>query len=221
MSRIVTGTSEADINFKVILIGDQRTGKSNLFERLEEYGEWNCTITPTIGVTFLKRAIKISNKSINLQLWDISGSSRFHLVRSACYRKAYAVCVVYDITNKKSFLRVEDWLSNFREFDEFGAQIVLVGNKCDLEDERQVSYEEAREFAEKKNYKFVEVSAKALENVNYLARLIAIDLAAKYLESEKEPQREISKFEKKPKKDDDVIKLKGENEGKKKSVCTT
>jgi len=105
---------------------------------------------PTIGVEFLKTTIKISNQSVNLQFWDITGSSRIHWLRSACYRRTYAVFVVYDITNKESFLHVQERVDKFWESDEFGAQIVLVGNKCDLEDERQVSYEEAREFAEKK-----------------------------------------------------------------------
>jgi len=222
MPVIVTSSNSPDNIYKIILIGDERTGKSNLFERLGEYGKWDSAIPPTIGVNFLKRTIKISDWPMILQIWDIAADKRMEAVWRACFRKTYAVFLVYDITNKKSFLRIEDWLSKFREVDDLVAQIVLVGNKCDLEDQREVSYEEARLLAEERCWKFVEVSAKTLENVNHLARLIATDLFNRYITiDEPEPPRKISRLYEDKSQDGDVIKLKEKNEEKKKSVCAT
>ncbi len=104
MPRIVDNSDDVDLPFKVILIGDEKTGKSNLYERLGEDGKWDNNIPPTIGVNFLKREIKISGEIVSLQFWDISGSSRVHWIRKTFYKTTPAVFVVYDIANRDSFI---------------------------------------------------------------------------------------------------------------------
>jgi len=187
------------------MVGDSKTGKSNIYERFRNLGKWDANLYSTIGVEIKKAIVPISNKKIILQLWDSSGAERFQSVTRGCYPGTSGALIVYDITNRDSFLHVHDWLKSWREFKGREVQVFLVGNKCDLEDEREVSYEEGRLLAEENEMRFVEVSAKTQENINYLFRVVAKELVAKFIRQENTYERttdEKYRFSEKKKEED-------------------
>jgi len=178
--------NDYDRIFKVQIVGDSNTGKSILFERFREIGKWNSNFIPTIGVDFLKVILSVWNKKISLQVWDTAGIVRFRPMLRSYFRGAGAILIVYDVTNRDSFCGVHYWLEFWREFGERESLIFLIGNKCDLDDEREVSYEEGRLLAEENGFFFLETSAKTLENTNYLPKLVAKKLLEKVNQIERE-----------------------------------
>jgi len=164
-----------------MIVGDSKTGKSNIFERFLRERDWNSNLIPTVAVDFLKRIVPVLDKRISLQVWDTSGAERFRSLVSMYYKESRGVLLVYDITNRDSFLHVHDWLRYWRRSGERGARIFLIGNKCDLEDEREVSFEEGRLLAEEKGMKFFEISARTLENFNYMVGVLAKELLIEFI----------------------------------------
>ena len=117
----------------------------------------------------LSRALEIEGKTLNLQIWDTAGSERFRSIVPSYYRGAHAVFVVFDITDKNSFINAENiwWKQAVRQTEEQSqlALIFLIGNKCDLEDQRVVSVEEAEAMVKKNGLvRYFEVSARTAHN---------------------------------------------------------
>ncbi|XVF09483.1 hypothetical protein REPUB_Repub07fG0096900 [Reevesia pubescens] len=154
---------ECDYLFKAVLIGDSAVGKSNLLSRFAT-DEFRLDSKPTIGVEFAYRNIKIGDKIIKAQIWDTAGQERFRAITSSYYRGALGALLVYDITRRTTFTSVKKWMHELREFGNFDMVVVLVGNKSDLTQSREVSEEEGRTLAESEGLFFMETSA--LENLN-------------------------------------------------------
>jgi len=119
----------------------------------------------TIGVEFGTRIIDVMGKKIKLQIWDTAGQERFRAVTRSYYRGAAGALLVYDITRRISYNHLTSWLTDARNLTHPNTVIMLVGNKRDLEEQRDVSYEEASQFAQDNGLMFVESSAKTGENV--------------------------------------------------------
>ncbi|XP_050219743.1 ras-related protein RABA6a-like [Mercurialis annua] len=154
---------ECDYLFKAVLIGDSAVGKSNLLSRFSK-DEFRLDSKPTIGVEFAYRNIKVADKLIKAQIWDTAGQERFRAITSSYYRGALGALLVYDITRRATFENVKKWLHELREFGNSDTIVVLVGNKCDLTNSRQVGEEEGKNLAEFEGLCFMETSA--LENLN-------------------------------------------------------
>ncbi|XP_057753017.1 ras-related protein RABA6a [Arachis stenosperma] len=154
---------ECDYLFKAVLIGDSGVGKSNLLSRFAK-DEFRFDSKPTIGVEFAYRNIKIADKLIKAQIWDTAGQERFRAITSSYYRGALGALLVYDITRRSSFENARKWMVELREFGGKEMVVILVGNKCDLEQTREVEEEEAKGFAEREGLCFMETSA--LKNLN-------------------------------------------------------
>ena len=120
---------------------------------------------PTIGVDFKIRSLEEGGKTCKLQIWDTAGQDRFKTITSSYYKGAHGIIVVYDITDKDSFAKVTEWMSEVDKHASENISRILVGNKVDLEDKREVSYQEAKELADNFNVKFIETSAKEAKNV--------------------------------------------------------
>ncbi|KAF3210065.1 hypothetical protein TWF192_011308 [Orbilia oligospora] len=150
---------------KVICLGDSGTGKSSLTVRLCE-GRFNKTDV-TIGVELDSRVVDVDDgKKIKLQIWDTAGQEQYRSVTNSYIRNATGALLVYDITRKDTLSHVQRWLSDLRNLGEPHISIVLVGNKCDLADRRQVSTEEAAAWAKENGINFhAETSAKTGESV--------------------------------------------------------
>ena len=135
-----------DFIFKVVLIGDSSVGKSNILSRYL-HDKFNVNTKTTVGVEFGWKKVVIDGMNIKTQIWDTAGQERYKSITSAYYKGARGALLVYDITKKESFENLERWLSEFKKFSDADYTILLVGNNCDLKEERQVSTEEGQKKA--------------------------------------------------------------------------
>jgi len=158
---------EYDLLFKILIIGDSGVGKSCLLLKFTDR-YFNDSYISTIGVDFKIQTIQLDNKIIKLQIWDTAGQDRFKTITTSYYRGSHGIVIVYDITDKESFLNVRNWLEEVHKYASDNVKILLVGNKCDLEKDRQVSIQEGQELANKLNIPFIEASAKDSTNVQQL-----------------------------------------------------
>ena len=119
----------------------------------------------TIGVEFGAKTIDINGKSIKIQIWDTAGQEAFQAITRTYYKGAIGALLVYDITRRETFTHATKWLDDVRTNSSKNVTVILIGNKKDLEDKRQVSYEEGEAFAKENGLMFLETSAKTAYNV--------------------------------------------------------
>lgn len=150
--------------FKCIIIGDSGVGKSCILARFTD-DIFNSSHISTIGIDFKVKTISIDDKIIKLQIWDTAGQERFRTITNAYYRGSASVLLVYDITNQTSFDNVKKWLQNIKSHAPDTKLIVLIGNKCDLENKRIISTNVAKNFAKENDLIFCETSAKSDVNI--------------------------------------------------------
>ena len=158
-------TEEYDLMFKILLLGDSGVGKSSLLLRYTKH-EFNVDMRSTIGVEFALKYLKIDNFQLKVQIWDTAGMERYRSITSAYYKGAKGVIIVYDICREKSFENVDKWIEDFKSKADEDAVILLIGNKNDLDDKREVNKEEAELKAQKNKFAFMETSAKDNNNVD-------------------------------------------------------
>ena len=119
----------------------------------------------TIGVEFGAKTIQIDGKTIKIQIWDTAGQEAFQAITRTYYKGAIGALLVYDITRRETFTHVTKWLEEVRNNSSKTITIILIGNKKDLEDKRQISYEEGEALAKENGLLFLETSAKTAYNV--------------------------------------------------------
>ena len=154
-----------DYLLKYIIIGDAAVGKSNLLLRFSQ-NDFKAEYQLTIGVEFGAKNIDISNKKYRLQIWDTAGQENYRSITRAYYKNSVCAILVYDITKRDSFNNVTTWIEDCKNQSPKTIFMVLVGNKCDLNDKRQVTAEEGKELADKNDMMFFETSAKDGINVD-------------------------------------------------------
>lgn len=137
----------------------------------------------SIGVDFKLKNIELDNKKIKLQIWDTAGQERFRTITTSYYKGAHAILIVFDITDRESFEHVRNWMADIDKFAKEGVLRILVGNKCDLENSRQVRKEEGNEIANKYGIKYIETSAKETTNIEDLFISTAKNLLSKQVSS--------------------------------------
>lgn len=160
----MTDARPFDILLKILLIGDMGVGKSCLLLRYSD-DIFNAAHVSTIGVDFKIRTVVKDEKVIKLQIWDTAGQERFRTITQSYYKGAHGVIVVYDVTKRDSFSNLSTWFADVRESSEPDVCCLIVGNKCDLEKQRQVTREMGENFASEHGFPFVETSAKNAVNV--------------------------------------------------------
>lgn len=157
------------------------------------YDSFDNTYQATIGIDFLSKTMYLEDRTVRLQLWDTAGQERFRSLIPSYIRDSSVAVVVYDITNRNSFQQTSKWIDDVRTERGSDVIIMLVGNKTDLADKRQVSIDEGENKAKELNVMFIETSAKAGYNVKQLFRRVAAalpgmeDAAAKPGESDMIP----------------------------------
>ncbi|PHJ20716.1 rab1 protein [Cystoisospora suis] len=161
--------------FKLVLIGDSGVGKSCLLLRFSDDAFTESYIT-TIGVDFRFRTINVDNDVVKLQIWDTAGQERFRTITSAYYRGADGIVLVYDVTDRESFSHVDEWLAEVNRYANESTCKILVGNKCEKNDDRQVATEEGQRKAEELGISFIETSAKNAINVEEAFTVVAKEL---------------------------------------------
>mmetsp|Transcript_33882 Transcript_33882/g.44690 ORF Transcript_33882/g.44690 Transcript_33882/m.44690 type:complete len:214 (+) Transcript_33882:140-781(+) len=158
MERINVNADPALI-FKYILIGDSAVGKSTLMQQylVQEFLE---RPQPTIQVELGKKTAKVRDKQVKLEIWDTAGMEKFQTLTQQYYRNSDGCLVVFDVTSRRSFENVSQWIENAKVFSYNGNMVtMLVGNKTDL-DSREVEWKEADEFAQSIGVTYMETSAK-------------------------------------------------------------
>ncbi|KAI8904429.1 ras family-domain-containing protein [Gorgonomyces haynaldii] len=158
--------------FKLVFLGEQSVGKTSIITRFM-YDSFDNTYQATIGIDFLSKTMYLEDRTVRLQLWDTAGQERFRSLIPSYIRDSSVAIVVYDITNQNSFINTSKWIEDVRAERGDDVIIVLVGNKTDLTEKRQVSTEEGEKKAKEFNVMFIETSAKAGYNIKALFKKIA------------------------------------------------
>ena len=173
-----------DYIFKLILIGNSCVGKSSIIQRYIQK-TFNDEYTCTIGVDFFMKTLDINDNLIKLQLWDTAGTEKFKSITTGYYRGANAAFIVFDLTSRISFDSVSDWIQNYYNYSNPNSEknVVLIGNKSDLKENREISDEEINKFAINNNIKYFETSAKNGNNIEecfyYIAEKLMKDMKEK------------------------------------------
>ncbi|KAF8702201.1 Rab subfamily of small GTPases, partial [Rhizoctonia solani] len=177
-----------DFLLKFIIIGEAGSGKSCLLHQFTQ-NSFKEHSQHTIGVEFSSRTINIGEKRVKLQLWDTAGQERFRSVTRSYYRGAAACLLVYDITSRSSFLNLSRWLADARALGSSQLVTVLVGNKTDREEEREVEWSEASKWASENDVHFIETSSLTGDNIEkpfaLAARAILLSIEGGQLDPEK------------------------------------
>ena len=175
--------------FKIILIGSSSVGKSSILRRYIQK-VFNDVYSCTLGVDFFMKTIDVGEKSIKLQLWDTAGTEKFRSITTGYYRGANAAFVVFDLTSKPTFDCLSEWIENYYKYSNPYSEknVVLIGNKSDLIEKREVKEEEIDSFAKDNNIKYFETSAKDGKNIDESFYYIAEKLIEQFEKKGKEEE---------------------------------
>ncbi|XP_006882231.1 PREDICTED: ras-related protein Rab-44-like [Elephantulus edwardii] len=156
--------TDPDSVFHIIFLGDSNVGKTSFLHLLHQ-DSFATRLTATVGVDFRVKTLLVDNKRFALQLWDIAGQERYHSMTRQLLRKADGVVLMYDITDPESFTHVRYWLDCLQEAGADQAVVLLLGNKTDCEEERQVPTEIGQQLAKELGVSFAECSAALGHNI--------------------------------------------------------
>ncbi len=173
-----------DEKVKLMIIGETRTGKTSLISRYCKNEFSGSVYMSTMGIDFQIKNLEMNSKKIRLQIWDTAGQERFRNIAKNYFQSSDGFVIVYDIANLESFQTLDYWVEEIKSNSQELSKMILVGNKCDIIQERQVKKEEGKEYAKKKNMKFYEVSAKDGTNVNKAFDTLLKDILNSYSPSE-------------------------------------
>ena len=207
---IVSKDIKEDYKLKLVVVGDSGVGKTNLIKRFAN-NSFNSNSKATVGVEFLSKTFKINNQIFKIEIWDTAGQERYKSITAAYYKGAKGALVVYDITSKISFENIDKWMLEIKEKSSKDLKLMIIGNKCDLKDGRQVSNEEAMKKAEDTGIALMETSALDSTNVKEAFH----DLLK---EMYKEISAKIAKVEESFNDNKEAVQLET-NDGKKKGCC--
>ena len=165
---------EYDLLIKALLIGDSNVGKTTIIGKYLDKNFSEKTLN-TVGLDLKYVKLNINDMKIKLQLWDTAGQERFRSMTTSYYRAVNVIIIVFDVTSQNSFDHIKEWMNNIKQFAKLGVMKVIVGNKIDLNDERIVTYNEGKNFAESFNIKYFETSAVTREGIVELFETICKD----------------------------------------------
>ena len=164
-SEKITGNSLLQ---QILLIGDSLVGKTCLIQRYAN-GIFKEDYITTVGLDYYTKQEMINNLNVSVKLWDTAGQERFKALTPSFFRNAEGVVIAYDVTNSESFDNLKFWISSIKTnlFEKnIFIPIIIIGNKIDLEDMRDISKDVASAFAKENNFKYFETSAKTGEGVD-------------------------------------------------------
>ncbi len=158
-------TREKYLSFKLVFIGDYNVGKSSILRQFAD-NTFTDTNMSTIGIDYKIRNIFVDNKLIRLEIWDTAGQERYKSIITKYYRDADGIIMIYDITNKRSFDNIRKWLPELEFNTKKEVDMILIGNKSDIEAKREVEYQNGKQMADLLNIEFMETSAKDNTNID-------------------------------------------------------
>ena len=166
---------------KVVLVGDSGVGKTNIMSKYLK-NEFREDSKATVGVEFGAKQFTVEGHTIKAQIWDTAGQERYKAITSAYYKGAKGAFICYDITRKNTFDSVNKWVSDLTAAADKKITIILIGNKSDLEDQRQVTKEMGEEKANQLQIAFLETSAFSGDNLEKGFQMMINEIYKKYHE---------------------------------------
>ncbi|XP_044851656.1 ras-related protein Rab-3D-like isoform X1 [Mauremys mutica] len=163
-----------DYMFKLVIIGNSSVGKTSFLFRYAN----DC-----VGIDFKLKTVYWNEKRVKLQIWDTTVRERYRTISRAYYRGAMGFLLIYDIANQDSFNAVQDWATQIKTYSWDNAQVILVGNKCDLENDRVVATEDGKRLADELGFEFFEASAKDNINIKQVFERLVDNICKKVNES--------------------------------------
>ena len=158
--------SKKEFLYKILILGDSSVGKTCFLTRYAD-NTFQDVHMSTIGIDYKLKNVQMENgKIVKLQIWDTAGQDRFRSITKNYYKGAHGIVLIYDITDKKTFDNVRNWLRQIKEEVSDKVCIILVGNKIDAEEKRVVTTQEGEKMAEEYNMMFFECSAKTGDNID-------------------------------------------------------
>lgn len=160
---------------KLLIVGDPGVGKSNFIYRYTK-DKFSVNKLSTVGFEANTKEIEITEKKVIVQLWDSAGQEKYKSITKNLFTRVQGIIILYDITNKKSFTNIQNWINLIKETND-SIPYVIAGNKCDLTNQREVEEEEAIKFCQENNINFKETSAKQDINIidcinNFVQKII-------------------------------------------------
>jgi len=190
----ISEPEKKEISFKMLIIGDSQVGKTSLLLKYVDdiFPESHIS---TIGIEFRDKILIKDDYSITLHIWDSAGQERFRSITKNIYRNTNGVLFVYDITNKVTFRNIKNWIKDTENIDK-EIKGVIIGNKIDLEDKREITKEEIQELGNKYNMPVMECSAK-----NNIGIEKGFELLVDELLKDKDEEEILDKYSQKSKPD--------------------
>ena len=185
----ITENIKEDLKLKLVLLGDSGVGKTNLISRYIS-NSFDENTRATIGVEFFCKNFRINKKrTIKVEIWDTAGQERYKAITSVYYKGAKGAFIVYDITSRKTFENIDKWIGEIKERTTDDVKLIIIGNKTDLNNEREVKSEEALIKYQDMDIPLIETSAFEDTNVNEafinLIKIVYKDIARKEIEERK------------------------------------
>jgi Ras-related protein Rab-5C len=165
---------------KLVLVGNTSVGKTCI-AKMATTGTFAEDSVPTLGASYVSKLVRVDNTEVRLQIWDTAGQERYRGMTPMYFRGAHEAIVAYSITDQESFDGIDSWITSLRENADPEIILFLVGNKCDLEEQRVIATNTGQQKADEISAAFYEVSAKTGERVEDLF----LDLAKIFLERRK------------------------------------
>ena len=161
-----------DKTCQILVIGDSSVGKTSIISRYAN-GIFKEEYLATVGLDYYSKEEIFDNKTIQVKIWDTAGQERFQSLTQNYFRNAEGVLLAYDITNTESFDNLKNWIKSIKtniEGKNIFIPVIIIGNKIDMEDSREIEKENAEKFAKENNYKYFETSAKTGEGIDKAIR---------------------------------------------------
>ena len=215
-------TEEFDLIFKIVIIGDSGVGKTNLIGRYLK-NEYKEDSKATVGVEFGEKKYEINGLKIKAQIWDTAGQERYRAITSMYYKGAKGGLIVFDLSSKSTFQNVEKWFNEIKKTADPTINLILIGNKSDLKDKRQISTEEGENKAKEMNVAYLETSALNCDNVDKafdalieaISKKMKMEIEAEEEENDDNNNDNIQNKNFKDEKQNQMINLNTDNKGNK------
>ncbi|EKE42669.1 hypothetical protein ENUP19_0088G0034 [Entamoeba nuttalli] len=197
----------SNLLISICLCGDPFVGKTCFFQRFSN-GEFNANTKTSIGSDVTCKKLQLDGKTYNVQLWDTAGQEIFRSTTTTYFRNRHCILFTYDITKRETLEHVEDWMKEFCQVqpDTSKTLTILIGCKNDLEEQRQITFEEGERFASTHQIPFFECSAKTNNNIQEIIEFVVRELRVRNMlvdmnpltnEENKEPENSVIVLEKK------------------------